>query len=146
MNLRAGAWTGAGVAAGLSQWWFWATVAAAAGLAAGGAVAAVEMTDRFDTLDNLRVTCFDQGQAMFPWEYSSCLAARNADNEGRLFGALAGALLAGAGLAGGAALALAFFTDWGGEDDPGLEVGLTPLGGDGQGGLCGAVLELGASF
>jgi hypothetical protein len=129
--------------AGVSQWWFWSTLAAGVGLAIGGGLALDVMLDRFVELDRLRVTCFDEGGTGRPFDFTACSASRDVDREGRRYGAVASALFGAAGIAVGAAIALAFMTDWGGDDDEdGVDVALTPLVGETGGGLTGAVLQL----
>jgi tetratricopeptide (TPR) repeat protein len=120
---------------GLSPTWFWITAGTAGAFALAGAITGgLELADE-DTFNAAAERCNAGDDA-------SCSAARKVYATIEDEANATTALLVVAGVAAAAAVTLIFFTDWGGESEPPVAVGVAPIvGGAGSGAVLGAVLR-----
>jgi tetratricopeptide (TPR) repeat protein len=111
---------------GLSPTWFWITAGTAGALALAGAITGgLELADE-DTFNNAADRCNAGDDA-------SCAAARTVYATIEDEANATTALLVVAGVAAAAAVTLIFFTDWGGESEPPVAVGVAPIVAEGGG-------------
>jgi hypothetical protein len=114
---------------GLASGWFWGTAAAAVALAIGGGVTGGLVLDRADAFDEAATAC-EGGDA------GACDRGRAILDEHDDYKLATNILVPAAAAFAATALALAFFTDWGGEgeaSEPPPVSGTPVLTGDGVG-------------
>jgi tetratricopeptide (TPR) repeat protein len=109
---------------GLSPTWFWITAGLAGALAVGGAVTGGLVESKLSDYDGAVERC-NGGDA------AACDEGRTIASDGETLGLVTTVLFSAAGAAAAAALGLAFFTDWDGDEspDPAVSVGVAPLAG-----------------